>query len=136
MDILVVIILAVIGLAILLAFFVMIKSSRKGMTEVQQKYVRKHWSRIADEVGNNPNLAIMEADKLLGYAMKARGVEGSVGEQLKKAPAMFSDLNSVWSAHKLRNQLAHELGMKISPAQAKSNLNIFKKALKDLGAKL
>lgn len=136
MDILVIIILTVIGLAILLAFFVMIKSSRKGMTEVQQKYVRKHWNQITAEVSNNPNLTIMEADKLLGYAMKAKGIEGSVGEQLKRAPALFSDLNAVWNAHKLRNQLAHEIGMRISPAQAKSNLNIFKKALKDLGAKL
>lgn len=136
MDVSVIIILAVIGMAILLAFFVMIKSSRKGLAEVQQKYVRKHWNQIAEEVYNNPNLAIMEADKLLGYTMKARGVEGSVGEQLKKAPALFSDVNVVWSAHKLRNQIAHELGMKISVARAKTNLAIYKKALKDLGAKL
>ena len=136
MDITVIIILAVIGIAILFAFFVMIKSSRKGLTEAQQKYVKKHWNQIIDEVHNNPNLSIMEADKLLGYALKARGVEGSVGEQLKAAPSLFSDLNAVWTAHKLRNQIAHEIGMKISPAQAKSNLSIFKKALKDLGAKL
>ncbi len=136
MDISVIIILAVIGLTILLAFFVMIKSSRRGLAEVQQKYVRKHWNQIVEEVQTNPNLAVMEADKLLGYAMKARGIEGSVGEQLKKAPSMFGDVNAVWSAHKLRNKLAHEIGMKITASQAKSNLSIFKKALKDLGAKL
>ncbi|MFC1600262.1 hypothetical protein ACFL3T_04505 [Patescibacteria group bacterium] len=136
MDITVIIILAVIGLAILLAFFVMIKSSRKGLTETQQKYVRKHWNQIVDEVGSNPNLAIMEADKLLGYTLKAKGIEGSVGEQLKSTPSTFSDLNGIWTAHKLRNQIAHEIGMKISSDKAKSNLSIFKKALNDLGAKL
>jgi len=136
MDITVIIILVVIGLAILLAFFVMIKSSRRGLTDAQQKYIKKHWNQIVEESGNNPNLSIIEADKLLGYAMKSRRVEGSVGQQLKKAPALFSDVNIVWSAHKLRNQIAHEIGMKISYDKAKANLNIFKKALKDLGAKL
>lgn len=136
MDITVTIILVFIGIAILLAFFVMIKSSRRGLNDTQQKYVKKHWNQISEESKMNPNLSIIEADKLLGYILKARGVEGSVGEQLKSAPSMFSDLNSVWSAHKLRNKLAHEIGMKITVNQAKSNLSIFKKALKDLGANL
>jgi len=136
MEITVIVILAIIGLAILLAFFVMIKSSKSGLTQDHQKYLKKHWNKIIEEVDSQPNLAIMEADKLLGYTLKARGVEGSVGEQLKAAPSLFSDLNGIWSAHKLRNEIAHEIGKEISAKQAKSNLNIFKKALKDLGAKL
>jgi hypothetical protein len=136
MDIIVIIILAVIGLAILLAFFVLIKSSRKGLTDSHQKYIKTHWNKVVARAGGKPNLAIMEADKLLNYTLKARGVEGSVGEQLKSAPSLFSDLNGIWTAHKLRNQIAHEIGKEISTNEAKSNLNIFKKALKDLGAKL
>lgn len=136
MDITVIIILAVIGLAILLAFFVMVKSGKRGLTQNHQKYIKIHWDKIVEKAGSKPNLAIMEVDKLLNYALEARGIEGSVGEQLKAAPSLFSDLNGIWAAHKLRNQIAHEIGKEISTSQAKSNLNIYKKALKDLGAKL
>lgn len=135
MDIFVIIILIVIGLAALLAFYVFIKSSKKGLNNQQVAYIKNNWQKVINEAIINPNNSIMEADKLLWYALKSRGIEGSVGDQLKIAGSMFSDLNSVWSAHKLRNQIAHEIGMKITTAQAKSNLNIFKNALKDLGAK-
>jgi len=136
MDISVIIILIVLGLAVLLVAYVFIKTNRKGLTTIDQTYIKKHWNRIVREANGNPNLAIMDADKLLNHAFKARGIEGSVGEQLKAAPSFFSNLNDVWQAHKIRNQIAHEIGMKVSPKQAKSNLTIYKKALKDLGAKL
>lgn len=135
MDIAVIIILAFIGLAIVLAFFVMIKSKKRGLTASQQSYIKNHWTNIYSSIESNPSLSIINADKLLNYALKARGVEGSVGEQLKAASSLFSDLNGIWTAHKVRNQIAHEIGKEITPSQAKNNLNIYKKALKDLGAK-
>jgi len=136
MDISIIIILLVIGLAIVIAGYVFIKSNRRGLSSADNTYIKKHWEIIINEANGNPNLAIMNADKLLGHALKARGVFGSVGDQLKSAPSLFNDLNSVWSAHKIRNRLAHEIGMKVTPKEAKSFLNIYKKALKDLGAKL
>ena len=136
MDLTVIIILAVIGLAVLLAFFVMIKSGKRGLSESNQKYIKKHWVLIEEKSNLKPSLAIIDADKLLGYTLKERGIQGSVGDQLKSAPSLFSDLNGIWSAHKLRNQIAHEIGKEISLKEAQSNLNNYKKALKDLGAKL
>ncbi|MFC1647643.1 hypothetical protein ACFL10_01460 [Patescibacteria group bacterium] len=136
MDISVIIILVVIGLAVLLTAYVFIKTHRKVLSTADQAYIKKHWNRIVREANGNPNNAILDADKLLAHTLKARGIEGSVGEQLKAAPSLFSNLNDVWGAHKVRNQIAHEIGMKITPKEAKSNLTIYKKALKDLGAKL
>lgn len=79
--------------------------------------------------------AIIEADKLLDKAMNEMGVPGkTMGERLKKIGSKFSELNSVWYAHKIRNQIAHEHGFEVTYNQAAHALSTFKKALKDLGA--
>ena len=82
------------------------------------------------------NMAVVEADKLLDKAMHEMGVPGrTMGDRLKKCgKEKFSHLNSVWHAHKLRNQIAHEPGFRLDYAESKRALSIFKQALKDLGA--
>ncbi|EKD64900.1 MAG: hypothetical protein ACD_50C00256G0002 [uncultured bacterium] len=49
---------------------------------------------------------------------------------------MFSDLNGVWFAHKLRNKIAHELDSRVSMGEAKRALAAFKRAFVDLGVKI
>jgi hypothetical protein len=46
---------------------------------------------------------------------------------------IYSDLDGIWSAHKLRNKIAHQLDYNISQTTAKSALKEFEKAFKDLG---
>ena len=81
-------------------------------------------------------MAVVEGDKLLDKAMMEMGISGkTMGERLKKCGKdKFSQLNAVWNAHKLRNQIAHESGFKIEYHQARHALTIYKQALKDLGA--
>ena len=81
-------------------------------------------------------LAVLEADKLLDRALIELKIPGrTLGERLKKCDAkQFSQLNQVWRAHKLRNQIAHEPQFKLNYATAKRALAIFRLALKDLGA--
>ena len=55
---------------------------------------------------------------------------------MKKAGQLFSDRNGIWSAHKLRNRIAHELDVKVSEKETRTALTQFKKALRDLGIKL
>jgi len=58
-----------------------------------------------------------------------------MGERLKKiGKDRFSQLNAVWYAHKLRNQIAHEHGFSVDYNQAKHALGTYRQALKDLGA--
>ncbi|MBR3232976.1 hypothetical protein IKF74_01690 [Candidatus Saccharibacteria bacterium] len=88
---------------------------------------------------NNPQsyqMAVVEGDKLLDKAMMEMGISGkTMGERLKKCgKEKFSQLNAVWNAHKLRNQIAHESGFKLEYHQARHALTIYKQALKDLGA--
>lgn len=80
-------------------------------------------------------MTIVEGDKLLDKAMVEMGLPGkTMGERLKKSGNRFSELNSVWRAHKLRNFIAHESGFEVSYTQAKNALAIYQQALKDLGA--
>ncbi len=78
---------------------------------------------------------IIEADKLLDKAMIEMGVPGkTMGDRLKRRGDKFSNLNGVWRAHKLRNAIAHEAGFEVGYKQALNALEIYKQALKDLGA--
>jgi hypothetical protein len=78
---------------------------------------------------------VIDCDKLLDKAMVEIGIPGkNMGERLKHSKDKFTDINSVWRAHKLRNALAHEADLEITYRQALAALAIYKKALKDLGA--
>ncbi len=81
------------------------------------------------------NMVVVDADKLLDKAMHEMGIAGkNMGERLKKSGQKFTQLNSVWYAHKLRNQIAHEHGFKLDYRQAQHALATYQQALKDLGA--
>ena len=80
-------------------------------------------------------MTIINGDKLLDKAMVEMGIAGkTMGDRLKKAGSRFSNLNAVWRAHKLRNAIAHETDLEVSYKQAFNALQIYKQALKDLGA--
>lgn len=91
---------------------------------------------LTREDPNSYNASVVEADKLLDKALCEMGVQGkTMGERLKKVgKEKFSSLNSVWYVHKLRNQIAHELGFRLEYAQAVRALKTYRQALKDLGA--
>lgn len=81
------------------------------------------------------HLAVLNADKLVDQALKESGIMGeTMGERLKGSASKFSDLNGLWSAHKLRNRIAHESDVNVTYDEARQALNSFRKALKDLGA--
>lgn len=136
MNITTILILVFLGLTFLLVVFVFVKnSSRKGFAPKELQYIKSHWIRILDSFHHDPKHAVLDADKILDYALSKKGFEGHLGEKLKKAGSRFSDLNGLWSAHKLRNRIAHEMG-DIDASEAKRALSQFKKGLNDLGAGL
>lgn len=78
---------------------------------------------------------IINCDKLLDKAMIEMGVPGKkMSDRLKKVGGKFSNLNAVWRAHKLRNMIAHESDLELSYKQIYNALQVYKQALKDLGA--
>lgn len=81
-------------------------------------------------------LAVINADKLLDDALKKRRFKGkTMGERMVAAQKWFSNNDSVWFGHKLRNRLVHEADtVRLKEADVKQALDGFKRALRDLGA--
>lgn len=80
-------------------------------------------------------LAIINGDKLLDDALKARRFKGkTMGERLVSAQRDLTDNDSVWLGHKLRNKLVHEETPALKKNQVMKVLTGFRQALKDLGA--
>lgn len=121
--------------SIIVIWVVLKKFKAKAFRSEELQYIRSHWMIIVNSLDSHPKQAVLDADKLLDYALSKKGFAGSVGEKLKAAGPRFSDLDGVWRAHKLRNHVAHELS-DIELHAAKAAINNFKKALNDLGAKL
>lgn len=106
-------------------------SRRKRLTA----FVGKQWGRVVKMISNEPKNAVIEADKLLQFALAIPHKRSkSVGDTLKQhGDQLFSDLNQVWRAHKLRNRLVHEIGFDIDEQDAREAVAIFRKALTELG---
>ncbi len=104
---------------------------KKKLSSADKKKYLNYWYSIKND--NDNAHSIINADKLLDKLLTAKGYSGSVGEKLKKAKNAFSDLDAVWSAHKLRNKIAHEIGHKVSDKEAKVALRQFESAFRDLG---
>ncbi len=84
---------------------------------------------------SSQHMAIMYADKLLDQALKESGSSGqTMGQRLKSREKAWSNVNSVWAAHKIRNQIAHEDNVTLNESIVRRALASFKQALKDLGA--
>lgn len=118
-------------LAVLMAVVLVIANQAK--PRMNKAYFLKRWSSI--EASSNYSGAVLKADSLLNEALKRANVKGNtVGARLNNAVGILRDVNGTWSAHKLRNKIAHEHDSDPSEAQCKKALRQFKKALKDLGA--
>jgi hypothetical protein len=129
----------VLGLGLLLVVLLLLWAVSKlrghgRLTERQKVFISSKWSEVQNLKDENPKLAILEADKLLDYALGCRGAHGNLGDKLKSKGAIFSDLNAVWAAHKLRNRIAHELDLRLATNEVQNALKKFERALRDLQA--
>ncbi len=80
-------------------------------------------------------MSVLNADKLVDQALRDLGIKGqTMGERMKNSVTLFSDRNGIWTAHKLRNTIAHESDARVTYEDAKYALSCFRQALKDLGA--
>lgn len=114
-------------------------SSKKGAKRIDVEYYRSKCLEIEHQLKKDEpasyHLSVMNADKLVDQALKCRGIKGeTMGERMKNSASMFSDRNSIWAAHKLRNRIAHESDVVVSYNEARQALGSFRKALKDLKA--
>lgn len=119
--------------------FIAISITSKRRYSFDKEDYQTDWLKIENSLDRDNkqsyNSAVIDADKLLDKALNEMGLPGkTMGERMKRAGGYFSQVNSVWYAHKIRNQIAHEHGFSVDYNQAKHALASFKQALKDLGA--
>jgi len=100
----------------------------------------EHWKNIVAKAntGTQENMksAVIEADALLDNHLKNLGFEGEhLAERLSKLnPKSFKTLEPVWKAHKLRNDIVHTPGSKITARQAQNSLLAYRNFFKETRA--
>ena len=108
-------------------------------TNLPTETAKREWVQIESHFfkGNENDLkvAIIEADKLLEDDLREAGVRGAhLGDRLKNLkPGQLSNVDQVWQAHRLRNDIAHQSNFKIKRDVAERALKIYEATLKELG---
>ncbi len=106
---------------------------------VPRKKAVKEWAAIVQRLRRGSEaelkLAIIEADKLFDDTIKRMGFTGEMmSERLKKiTPAQLSVIDSVWNAHKVRNNVVHAPDYNLSRPEAEAAMAVYEKALKEWG---
>ncbi len=130
MKFIVTIILIFVIADVLIVGYILFRRYNKKMSKSAINEIQVAWKKIIRETDHKH--AILEADKLLDHALKKMGYRGSLGAKLKKAPTLFKNINDVWAAHKVRNNIAHKIDYKVDEKTYKATMLKFKQAFKDL----
>jgi hypothetical protein len=80
--------------------------------------------------------SIMDGDKIVDSVLMARVQGNSMGERLKNSRHLFSPntYNELWTAHRIRNKIAHDTEFEGLSSDAQLAVRGFEKALKELRA--
>jgi len=103
------------------------------------KKIEKQWQGLMKKLDLPSEaewkLAVIEAENILDESLQRMGFLGETfGERLKQIrPDQLKNLDQVWEAHKIRNNIVHDPDYRLSLEQAKKALEIYEKALRSLG---
>ena len=113
------------------------------ITLFDQNFIRESWVKIEEQISlgkpSNFRGAVIDADKLVDFVLKKiyPSLE-NMGERLKQVKPKFAGnyqiYDQLWFAHKVRNELVHNVNFDLPNIQAKLVLENFKAALTHLGA--
>lgn len=124
----------IIGAIVLLALLNLVS---KNQPQLDRAYFKDAWQKIhmKAQAEETWSIAVIEADKLLDSALRKKGFKGeTMAERMINAKDTFSKRQLVWEAHKFRNQIAHDEGVKVTDKKVSAALVGFRTALKDVGA--
>jgi hypothetical protein len=118
--------------------FAVIALARRGPSHLDVEKYRSRWLTVEqqlkrDEVSSY-HMCVLNADKLLDQALQEKGISGKTMAERMKQYSKWSNANNVWTAHKLRNRIAHEPEVRLDYDGARRTLAAFKQALRDVGA--
>lgn len=109
-------------------------------TTIDPVFVEGKWQEIqglvAQQKPSSYTTAIIQADKLVDYTLKAKvGTGGTMADRIKKARKFFSnyeDYQNLWKAHKTRNMIVHETSHELLHPEVKKAISSYENALKSL----
>lgn len=103
------------------------------------KKIEKQWQNLMKKLDLPSEaewkLAVIEAESILDETFQRINILGeSFGERLKQVkPEQLKNLEDVWEAHKIRNNIVHDPDYRLTLDQAKKALETYEKALRELG---
>jgi len=108
----------------------------KNISEKDRSIILRKWGEVDTLMGEQRyREAVLEADKILDFVMKRMGIVGETfATRFKKTEKLIGRQEEVWAAHKMRNQLVHEIDFDITAGRARSAIEAFRHALKKLNA--
>ena len=113
------------------------------LSSMDRQTVLDMWKKVEEQVRfgkpSNYRSAVLEADKILEFVLsKMYPRLSTTGERLKVAKDKFAGdydtYNNLWFAHKVRNEIVHNLHFELPSAQVSDILEKFKTGLLKLGA--
>ncbi len=127
-----------VGVALLLAAGIRFLRHSTRSSSSDRQEVSRRWQRIEQLATSTDESslrhAVIEADSVFDFAMRIQFFFGKdFGERLKTAQARYPKLRAIWQAHRLRNELVHELGTSLRRGQAARAVRIYREGLKELG---
>lgn len=113
-------------------------STLSGAKRVEPLEIQSKWAEIQAMMAlggpTNFRQAIMEADKLVDAVLKSKVRGETMRERLKNARNLFprDAYDKLWTAHKIRNKIAHEADFEGLSSDAQLAIRNFERALKEL----
>lgn len=123
----------VLAILVVVGLFLLKRRPRK----LNQEYFKRRWQELQELLSDKTTWkqAVIEADNLLGEALRRKGVRGkSTGERMVKIQKSFTANDGVWYGHKLRGKIESEPKLRLKQKEVKDALVGIRQALKDIGA--
>lgn len=130
MKIFFIIVAIFIAIDVLIVFYVIWRRTKRKLSQKTILEIQNNWKEIIRQ--KDFKHAIMDADKLLDHALYLMGYKGNLGSKLKSAGRLFTNVNKVWAAHKIRNNIAHQINYQVDEKTYRYTMLSFKQAFKDL----
>lgn len=107
-------------------------------TAFPKRQLNKSWQKILLRLNKNDEanlrLVLIEADNLFDDLLKQMRLPGeSMADRLKYIDSSkISNIDEIWQAHKLRNQIVHNSEYPITRNEIEFGVKAYEKALKEL----
>lgn len=110
-----------------------------GKADISRRRSLKAWKQIQKRLKTKNDvqikLAVIETDRIFDEILKKSGYKGETAdERLKQVSAeQISNINEILQARRIRNRIASEPDFKLTPGEAESVIEIYKRAFQESG---